>query len=155
MPTSNPLDQLRDIHTPLEVSIWPLAPGWWLLIALTAILIAYCIYSLIKTRTFRKARKQALFLLDELYNSQKNNSVVFCKQTNVLLKRLAISMGHTQSKALYGDTWLIFLDSSLKNSSFQKQLPEFANACFTETANIDTDLLYKLARNWVKRVSHV
>ena len=28
----NPLQQLRDVHLPLEPGWWPPAPGWWLLI---------------------------------------------------------------------------------------------------------------------------
>ena len=29
-PSSNALEGLRDIHMPDPISVWPLAPGWWL-----------------------------------------------------------------------------------------------------------------------------
>ena len=31
---------LRDLHLPAEVGWWPLAPGWWVLIAIVAALAA-------------------------------------------------------------------------------------------------------------------
>ena len=34
MESEDPLSQLADIHLPDPVSIWPLAPGWWLVIVL-------------------------------------------------------------------------------------------------------------------------
>ena len=30
MPEENPLINLKDIHLPPAVAIWPPAPGWWI-----------------------------------------------------------------------------------------------------------------------------
>ena len=39
----DPLAELRDIHLPEAVSLWPLAPGWWLLLALIAAVLGLSI----------------------------------------------------------------------------------------------------------------
>ena len=45
MQEQDPLAQLRDIHLPEAISVWPPAPGWWVLfigiIALLATLAYY------------------------------------------------------------------------------------------------------------------
>lgn len=35
---------LRDIHTPAGVSLWPLAPGWWFVIALAVVVVAVLVW---------------------------------------------------------------------------------------------------------------
>ncbi|MFG1464265.1 DUF4381 domain-containing protein [Xanthobacter sp. DSM 24535] len=37
-PAEDPLAGLRDIHLPMPVSFWPLAPGWWMLAGLLLLL---------------------------------------------------------------------------------------------------------------------
>ncbi|WP_156497551.1 DUF4381 domain-containing protein, partial [Oleiphilus sp. HI0043] len=40
MNPSSPLDQLKDIHPPVDITWWPLAFGWWALIVISVIAIA-------------------------------------------------------------------------------------------------------------------
>ena len=37
--------ELRDIHLPEPISWWPIAPGWWLLLALILALIAFAFFA--------------------------------------------------------------------------------------------------------------
>jgi len=39
-PPADPLQGLRDIHLPDPVSLWPLAPGWWAVLALALLALA-------------------------------------------------------------------------------------------------------------------
>ena len=59
----NPLDQLRDLHTPPPPGLWPPAPGWWLLAILTlGLLVALVWYGLRRYRcnAYRRAALAAL-----------------------------------------------------------------------------------------------
>jgi len=44
----NPLDMLRDIHLPGEVSAWPPAPGWWILAILSIAFILWIVRFFLK-----------------------------------------------------------------------------------------------------------
>lgn len=62
----NPLDQLRDIHTPPPPGWWPPAPGWWLLaaLALGAILLAgLWLWRRYRRRAYRRAARAELAAL--------------------------------------------------------------------------------------------
>ena len=39
---------LRDLHLPDVVGLWPLAPGWWVLILLAAAGVVYFLFKLLK-----------------------------------------------------------------------------------------------------------
>ena len=109
----DPLAQLRDIHVPTEVNIWPLDWGWW--VAIAVILLAlFCLYKAITAHIrHNKARKQALVLLESISAQQSNWPVAL----NSILKRTAISYYPTQQVAgLYGKRWQAFLTSALKSS---------------------------------------
>jgi len=59
-PQANPLDQLRDIHLPEAVSWWPLAPGWWLLMVLTCLLLVGLLICLYRRHQSNRYRRQAI-----------------------------------------------------------------------------------------------
>ena len=65
----DPLAQLRDIHVPTEVNIWPLDWGW---VAIAVCLLAlFCLYKAITAHIrHNKARKQALALLESISAQQ-------------------------------------------------------------------------------------
>ena len=41
LPTDDLLRQIDDIKGVGEISLWPLAPGWWVLVGLTAIAVVF------------------------------------------------------------------------------------------------------------------
>ena len=71
---ADPLAQLRDIHLPQEISWWPLAPGWWILIALLVIgaVIAFrTLYRRRKHDVSRQVLKQLLQMNQLTPNRQR------------------------------------------------------------------------------------
>jgi len=106
---SDPLATLKGIHLPAPVEWWPLAPGWWLLMALSVIgLIAALLYlhRYIKRNAYRR---QAQVQLQQLANNRERDSL-WLQALNELLKRCAHSaypLGNTS--ALHGKKWGDFL----------------------------------------------
>ena len=56
---------LRDLHLPEAISWWPLAPGWWVVIGLTMVLIGVILQRYLERRARGAARRHALRQLDD------------------------------------------------------------------------------------------
>lgn len=80
-PTS--LNRLHDIILPSAVSWWPLAPGWYLLIFLLLVVIAFFCYRFWKMRQANAYRRAAL---QELANKNDASSIA------ELLRRTALAV---------------------------------------------------------------
>ncbi len=110
----NPLEQLKDIHLPAEVSPWPLSWAWWLMLLAAVCLIAAGIFAYHSYQKRNRIKRQAL---KELMTLQQNS----CDLTALhqLLKRVALSCFPRQEVAsLQGADWLKFLDQQMtKNKS--------------------------------------
>lgn len=151
MPQTDPLAQLKDIHVPDNVAVWPLDWGWWCLIALClAGTISFIIY-LVKKRKFNKPRRDALKLLASITPSDDN----WPMQINNVLKRTAVTYFKQQEVAgLYGNSWHEFLlktlpdrrknnmSDSLSTLHSQQYAPKCDNKHFDECS--------KAANAWVK-----
>ena len=48
---------LRDLHLPDAIGWWPLAPGWWVVIALVAALLGYILWRVYKHWQFNAPRR--------------------------------------------------------------------------------------------------
>lgn len=108
----DPLAQLNDIQTPTGVDWWPLAWGWWAVIALVLLISVLTIRAWYRHRQFTKAKREALATLVTL-SSEPSQAAV---NTNQLLKRVAKHyFGAETVSALYGDKWLHFLQSTVNN----------------------------------------
>ncbi len=64
--SQDPLAELRDIATPSAVSWWPLAPGWWLVIALLCALLGYAGWQLWQRYQAGRYLREARALLTEI-----------------------------------------------------------------------------------------
>lgn len=127
-PTDNPLDssldQLRDIHLPAPVSIWPPAPGWWMLIILgfVLLLVGFWIYRRFIRPNVRKQALQELVQLNQSLASELdggNGTKQFYIDVSILIRRIAISVfGSRRVAGLAGESWLNFLDETSKTTFF-------------------------------------
>lgn len=113
---------LRNIHLPNSISWWPLAPGWWLLLimlALVSILAVVVIKKLLKP-TMRKQAILHLKLIEESF--QNSDDAVKCvSDLSVLLRRVVLSQNSSlQSAGLIGEAWLKLLDQPLNAPEFSR-----------------------------------
>ncbi len=117
---SNPLDQLRPIIQPAhDISWWPLAPGWWLLLGLLIVLVLFTLWLKARSRTKQAEKKRwdnAYQNLEDFYQeclSQKDRSVAiqnYLQKSNEILKRAVHHhVTYASQATLTGNDWVSFL----------------------------------------------
>src|SRR6516165_10054078 len=112
------LSQLRDIHLPPPITIWPLALGWYLLLAFFIILMLIAIYFWLSYLKKHHLKKCVMKRLEELQQEQNLHHAV-SEELSVLLKRAALATFPRKEVAgLYGEEWLQFLDKTAVTNEF-------------------------------------
>lgn len=115
MPDTDPgsLERLHDIATAPPVSWWPLAPGWYIVAAVGAILLGIGISVAIVRWRRDGYRREALRELEPLIPSKNLAAIA------ELLKRVALAAyPREQVASLTGGPWLAFLDATGGNGRF-------------------------------------
>ena len=152
-PGVNPELPLRDIHLPEAVSWWPLAMGWWLLLALI-ILLPLLIWGVRKLRARRQLRKQALAELASIETSfgQHQNSQQLVSELSILLRRVCVSrFPRTDVAGLSGEKWLSFLNSQA--DSFDVETSQsLINGPFQKQCDINSQELISACYSWIKQL---
>jgi Domain of unknown function (DUF4381) len=116
---------LRDIHLPLPVGIWPLAPGWWFLIAALITAIAIILFLLQRHRR-PTALKQALAEVDRLLDTSEVSNVKRNQEISLILKKLAVTSYPREDVAgLSGQEWITWVQSLVEGKTLSAQLLEF------------------------------
>ena len=107
---------LRDLHLPGAIGWWPLAPGWWVLIAIVAAFAAWFAWREYRLWRFNAPRRHALRELAR-YESEyleHRNPVVLGKQVSELLRRGMLAYApRAEVAGLTGEAWLAWLDEGL------------------------------------------
>ena len=110
------LQNLNDIVVPAEVAWWPLAPGWYVLVSVVLVLLAYLIYR--KLQQVKKNRYRVL-ALRELSQLRQGARTADWLQLPALLKRAALSAWpRSEVAALSGEDWHRFLDRTAATDQF-------------------------------------
>lgn len=161
---ADPLAQLRGIHLPDPVGLWPLAPGWWMLAGL---LLAVAIGSALWLRRRRHSvARRALHELDLLARTPASEDVqTLATAISALLRRVALlRFGRARVAPLHGRAWQDFLTETAprrrRNARFAPDaglllsLAPYAPAgaaCLTQGARaLDARSLLAAARAWIK-----
>lgn len=142
------LPELRDIHLPADVSVWPLAYGWWLLaagIVLGVLSVQFFLY----WRRYSKSR-YAVKLLNEISN---RNIIAAAQEMSEILRRICIYK-YKPAAALSGTEWIDFLNKHSKNSLKGKAAELLVNApCLPEDDNRfstdDAECLRRFCKDWI------
>jgi hypothetical protein len=148
---SDPLQGLRGLHLPPPVSVWPPAPGWWLLALLIILLAVVAVWG---WRRYRKRayRRLALKQLQQLRTvAQRGQASTVLAQLSILLRRVAISRyGREEVAALCGKDWLAFLDRTGRTRGFSEQAQALVDAPYQRNAPQQVEPLLDLAQHWVR-----
>lgn len=112
---------LRDLHLPDVVGLWPLAPGWWVLMVLAVAGAIYLLYQLLLRWRFNAARRLALRELTRLRRDFEDgvDATVLSKALSELVRRSMLAYApRAEVAGLTGDTWLSWLDRGLSDAPF-------------------------------------
>ncbi|MDG1292645.1 MAG: DUF4381 domain-containing protein [Pseudomonadales bacterium] len=151
----NPLDQLPAVALPEAISAWPATAAWWLLIAMSLLiliaLISYCVYRYKAKALKRAALTEAQHLYQQYLLDQDSHR--YLTQHNQLLRRFCLQQfPDTACAALSGDAWLQQLDilanKTLYQSECGRQLLDIYQPQLSE--DIDIAGLNTLLNNWFK-----
>ena len=134
MNPTDPLANLRDIHLPEAISWWPLALGWWILIALLSIASIFACMALFKHHQTRLYRRQAMQHLREIENLQGQKQLI---ELFELLKRTAICAYPNQSPAnLSPKAFVAFLIDTCKEPIFNHIPDDLETVLYAKQAKI-------------------
>ncbi len=149
------LEQLRPNHLPAPVSIWPLAPGWWIVGGLTLAIIILATHFILSRWRKRRYRRQALSTLRRVVKAYEahGNKKQFAHDCNRLLKKVALQAYPRQDIAnLNGDQWLVFLSKSSGNAQFShSEGAALGSDRFKPDYELNVDQLQTLTLSWIKK----
>lgn len=109
------LEQLAPDRAPPPLGWWPLAPGWWALLALFLLGLAMAAWLRKRTRkpSVKRWQRAALRELAQLQTASVQADIddaYIAREVQLLLRRYAIARyGRGAVAALSGDTWLTFV----------------------------------------------
>lgn len=112
---------LRDLHLPDPIGLWPLAPGWWLLIFLVCAGLIYLIYKQFLKWQRNAKRRLALRELARLRSEYDRgaDAILLCKALSELVRRSMLAYApRAEVAGLTGEPWLEWLDRGLAGEPF-------------------------------------
>ena len=157
---NDPLElPLRDIHLPESVSMWPLAYGWWILLAVIILIGSLAIFIYLRNKKRKIAAitlARAEFLKIYMEYEKNRDSLNFIRQVSILFRRLSISLfPRTEVASLTGDDWLEFLDSKISGQPFtQGKGRILIDAPYRQyIESDDVDEIIQHCRDWIGAVA--
>lgn len=114
---------LKEIRYPSNIDWWPMALGWWFILAI--IVCAIIVFAMRFLRNFKRNKKRRI-ALNELHRIR--NDEIICSDVSLLTNKLSIlirkSMLAYESRdavaGLVGEEWLEFLDQNLEEKYFSQ-----------------------------------
>lgn len=145
------LSQLNDVITPGEISVWPLAPGWWILILLVVSALVGAVLWLYKRHKASLYRRAAI---QQLIKLKFENHPNFIAQNSVLLKRVVLSCApraRAHVGQLHGQAWVDFLNACCPEPVFKGETANaLASAQYQANTDLDLASLKTQVLAWVK-----
>lgn len=153
----NPLDNLNDIAVPSGVSFWPLAWGWWFVIALVLLVIVSAGVAMVRHSRRHAARKATFKLLKHQFQQH----TLSLSSANTLLKRVCMTYSTRETvAALHGEQWVNTLkrcvQPKLKNHPTTEKLTVFKQAQYLPDQENNQTLsqreIYDITGHWLRKV---
>ncbi len=142
------LPELRDIHLPDGISLFPPAYGWWVIVAV--IIGSALFYRLIRLMLQKSKKRYALRLLK---TSTDNNLIHRAASMSTILRRICIYK-YPEAIVLTGKQWTDFLNSKCKEKLDDKTAELLLNAPYIpDNSKVfsaeDVDKLQTFCQKWI------
>jgi len=146
---------LRDIHPPADPSLWPPAPGWWVVSGLILVALALAGQRAWRAHRVRVRRRRILAELAELGArlGGDGKGAELTAGVSALLKRIALTrFDRVDVAPLTGTAWLEFLDRHGGGGAFaQGPGRVLADGPYAPTQTVEANALLDLAQDWARR----
>ncbi len=133
----SPLSQLNDIKLPEPVSLWPPAPGWWLLTILALVLLILGVRWALSRYRRGRVHREALKGLTAL----RPDDPKWTARANAIIKTVFIHYLPEQKGAqCFGQQWAEMLVSHLPaklQAKYGSSLQQFCNALYRPEHGLD------------------
>jgi hypothetical protein len=149
---TDPLAQLRDIHLPETISWWPLAIGWWVVVAICLLCISLGAIYMLNHFFGRRYRRQALAQLKRLPDSNQHQRLV---DLFSLLRQVASSAYPEQNfSSLSNREFIAFLQKTSPKALFVDLPNNWEQLFYSKQPSITADFVNQLiqqGRLWIKQ----
>lgn len=153
-PPADPLAQLRDIHMPTTLDIWPPAPGWWLLAALALCALVGTVWWIYRRWRDNRYRREALSELARLKTDFDEHQDVarYLEAYSALLKRTALTgFPRPVVASLTGERWARFLDQTADTSEFSMGAGQaLISGSYAPAPAAEIERLQELGELWIR-----
>lgn len=125
--------------------------GWKILGGILLLVLLIISYKRFKLYQKNRYRRQAIAKIQKI-TAEKSQSGQKIRHFNIVLKQVAIeAFGRVPVAELYGNEWLMFLDSKVRNSSFTDFGNSFTDAMYSDKEIEEKQLnaIYKLTKTWI------
>ena len=154
-PDAQALNDLRDIHEPAQVGLWPPAAGWWLLMFVLVLAVVGAAAYLRRRRPRR--RREALGQLRQLKTDYRRdqNVTMLVSGLSMLVRRITLSLyARPRVAGLAGEAWLEFLDETGQTTAFTSGVGRvLITAPYKPRETVDPEALVSVVESWIKKVT--
>ena len=140
----NPEDiPLRDLQLPAVGGWWPLAPGWWVIIAILAVALLLLLRHLYRRWRWQAPRRIALRQLAAIRAEFEHgtDAAILGKSLSELVRRAMLAYSPRNEVAgLTGNDWLAWLDQGLDDQPFSSGPGKILESLpYMNPASVDLD----------------
>lgn len=147
---------LRDIHLPAEISWWPPAPGWWILLLASLLFIGaiHILRQRIQRRRFRRLALSQLSEIEQNFLEQADSRQLLQDLSRLLRKAALLHFPQSTCAGLVGEAWLTFLDQKLEGKPFSRGVGTLLieGPYKQQVEAVDAEKLLSLCRTWLHRL---
>ena len=153
---------LKDIHLPPEVGLWPLAPAWWVLLVLILGTLVVTIHKFRQYRAKNRYRNTAAKLLNQSYLEwqDQDNTSQYLHTANSLLRRCVLHATNNadqtplngkqnSSIGATGKAWIGILNSYSKQKLSNKTQSALTVESYQKNPDIDVKAVHQELAAWI------
>ncbi len=146
---------LNEVIEPTPIAQWPIAVGWWLLLALALVALFFLLRWAGKAYHRKKIQRMACRTLNSKWLQHKETArfAEFRPAANLVLKQYCLQRGQSQIAAMTVSHWQQFLTEKLP-AKYHKDIQLFCEQlyCVGDNDPQTAETVYQQVQQWIRRL---